>query len=816
MKKQKRTVKWYLIRYLYLIFLLTIFVVGIVAGLFYYYSNELPPLSDLHHYDMKVGSEVYDRNNELIHVFAFEHRRLARLHEIPDHLIETLLAVEDTNFYNHWGMDQMSLVRALYVDLKHRRFSQGGSTITQQLARNLFLSLDKQIPRKIKELMLAIRIEKNFSKDEILEMYLNKVYFGAGMYGIEAASQRFFGKEAKDLTIEESALLVGLIQLPNAYSPIYHPERAYRRRNIVLNRMHNVGVISDSQYVHARQDTIRLYSPRGDRGAADYFIEYIRRYLEPKYGTNRLFAGGMKIYTTLDMELQQHADSVLNRSLIDFENRNDYEVKYEDFPADTVNIKTEYVQGGVFTIEPETGYVRAMIGGRNFNHSKLNRMTQSRRQAGSAFKPILYTAALNEGFTPATVIKDEPVSYIQSDTLFWNPKNYSRRYYGYTRMREAVTYSRNVYAAKLIYDIGARRVIEFARRFGLTTPLYNVYSIAIGTNEVIPMELISAFTTFANNGERAQPIFIRRVEDDDGQVLESAEIERIRVVNDQVAYLMTSMLQSVIEEGTGAGVRWRGYRLEGAGKTGTTDGYRDAWFIGFNKQLVTGVWVGFDDNTSLGQGQSGATAALPAWPSIMQKAIELDSPKNSKGEPIIDGTRYQFTRPDNIVTVRISKETGLLPKTSFEETMEEYFIVGTQPTPLSDSLAYNFYPSMFRENPRDSLVIDLGGRRYTWPDSVEYYATYPDTSRPDSVVWEAKPLPKPIDLRGALIYKDKQIVERDSTMLVNKPDSLFHDKRSEDYNQSLYYQLMMQEEEEKDTLRQIFGDDFIDYDLDDD
>ena len=725
--------KKYFYKYLLIMVMLVVFFAGVGFGLFKYYSRELPPLSELQRFDMKVGSEVYDRNNNLIHIFSVEKRKLTKLDELPYYLTNGLLAVEDNGFYNHWGMDLKGFMRAIAVDVMKGSFSQGASTITQQLARNMFLSLDKQIPRKIKELLLAIQIEQNYSKDEILEFYFNKSPFGPGLYGVEIAANRYFNKDAKDVTIAEAALLIGMPQLPSGYYPFRYYERALRRRNLVLNRMLDKDIITPAEYGEAVNSEIELYYSKVNKSADDYFVEHIRKQLEKKYGTTQLFAGGLKIYTTLDIELQQYADSILNYNLTKFENKNNYKVKFGDFPADTTDIVTEYVQGGVFSIEPESGYVRVMIGGRNFNHSKLNRMVQCYRPPGSSFKPIVYTTALQNGYTPATIIQDEPVSFIQSDTLFWSPKNYSNKTFGYTRMRMGLKKSRNIYSAKMTYDIGPKKIVQNAKRFGISTPLYPVYSLAVGSNEVRPYELISAYTTFPNGGERVKPIFIRRVEDSRGNILQSAEIEKIRVIDEKTAYLMANLMQSVVDEGTGVGIRWRGYKWNAAGKTGTTDDCRDAWFIGYNKKLVTGIWVGFDDNRSLGNAQSGASAALPSWPYIMKKAIEIDSPKDKNGNPIIDGSIYNFERPEGIITETISKETGLLPKYSYEETIDEIFINGTQPTPLSDSLNYNFFPTTFRENERDSLVIDLGGRPYKWTDGARKYRTIINFAKRDSL-----------------------------------------------------------------------------------
>ena len=761
------------LRYLFIFWVITIFFVGAVSGLFYWYGKELPPLSEVKRFDMNVGSEVYDRYDNPIHTFSIERRKLTNINEMPIYLIKGLLAVEDKNFYNHWGMDLYGLSRAIIKDIAHRKFAQGASTITQQLARNMFLSLDKQLPRKIKELLLSVQIERHFSKDEIMEFYLNKAPFGPGLYGIEVASQKYFDKPAKDISIPEAALLIGMPQLPSGYYPYRHPKRALKRRNIVLKRMVGQKVITQRQYKEAIAKGIELKSPKADFQSADYFIEHVRKIVTKRYGSKRLFTGGLKIYTAIDMNLQAYADTILNQKLTKFEEKNDYEVKYADFPADTTDIVTDYVQGGVFSIEPETGYVRVMIGGRNFNHSKLNRMTQAKRQPGSSFKPILYTTALDNGYTTSTIIQDEPIDFIQSDTLFWVPHNYSSKNFGFTRMRDALKHSRNIYAVKMIYDLKPYLVRDYARRFGLTTNVPAFYSIAIGTAEVIPYQLISAYTTFPNNGERVNPIFIRRIEDDKGNVLYVAKHEKIRVVDEKVNFLMRSMMQTVVAHGTGVAVRWQAhcnYKWTAAGKTGTTDDFKDAWFIGYNRKLVTGIWVGFDDNRTLGKRQSGATAALPVWPYIMKKAIELDSPKDNKGRYIINGSEYQFNKaPNGIVKVKISKSTGLLPANPYEETMDEYFIDGSQPTPFSDSLKYNFYPTMYKLNEQDSLIYDLGGVRYIFPDTLEYEKVFPDTLNPDKFEMQAKHYPQGIDLRGAVIIKKHKYVMRSDSLLINMP-----------------------------------------------
>ncbi len=720
--------KKYVYRLLVAFFLICLFGLSAAAGVFYYFKDEIPPLSELKNYDMKTGSEVYDINNNLIYTFAVEKRQLVRLNEIPQYAIDALIATEDKDFRKHWGVDLRSNIRAIIIDVLRGSLDQGASTITQQLSRNLFLTYERSFIRKIKEIMISVPIERMYSKDEILEMYFNKVPFGPGIYGIATASRIYFNKTPKELTIAQAALIVGITQYPSGHYPKKHPESAVRRRNIVLKRMFIENKITKEQYEEAKNEELVLYEHREKRAADDYFVEHIRRPLEKKYGTTRLFTGGLKIYTTLDIDLQQYSDSVLNEHLSAFEEKNEFEFKYSDFPADTLDITTPYVQGAVLVMDAETGYVYTMIGGRSFNHSKFNRMTQAKRQPGSAFKPILYSSALENGYTLATVIKDEPIVYIESDTLFYKPNNYSRAFYGYTRMRDALKNSRNIYAIKMITDLGPRKVSRLAKRFGLTTRIAPIYSLAIGTEVVIPLELISGYSTFPNGGERVNPVFIRRIEDVDGKILEQAAPERIRVMDEKVAYLMLTQMKSVVEEGTAQGIRWRGYRWPAAGKTGTTDDFRDAWFIGYNKRYICGIWVGFDDNTPLGKKNSGATAALPPWPYIMRRKLEMDAPLNSKGKPIIDSSELEFHKPNGIIQVEISKKTGFLPQSEHDDTIMEYFIAGTEPNPLSDSLAYNFYPTMYRENDKDTLIFDLGG---VLPDSI-----LADTLRLDSLLFK--------------------------------------------------------------------------------
>ncbi|HOD53260.1 MAG TPA: PBP1A family penicillin-binding protein [Candidatus Cloacimonadota bacterium] len=683
MKKQ-------IFKYIKIFLGISIFVTGMLSGLFFFYSRELPPMAEVQSYQVNSGSEVYDCKGKLIHIFAVENRKLTTFDNLPPHLISALLVIEDMNFYNHWGIDIYGLFRAIIVDIITWDFAQGGSTITQQLARNMFLNLDKQLPRKIKEAMLAVLIERNFTKEEILEIYFNKIYFGGGIYGIETAAYRYFGKTTKDLTIGEAALLVGMIQRPNYYSPVKKPDKSIQRRNFVLSKLYENGYLTSIQYENALNEKLTLNQHRFVTNSnSNYFIDYIRIRLERKYGTEQVFNGGLKIYTTLDNELQLFADSTLNEHLSSMELNRNYKEKYKDFPPTVSNIKANYIQGGVFAIDPETGYVKVMIGGRNFRHSKFNRMTQAKRQAGSAFKPLLYTAAVEKGYTPATIINDAPVTFMKEGQVYWEPKNYEKNYYGNVTLRNALKKSMNVSAAKLIYDVGPQNVVKIAENFGLTTPIPPFMSLSVGSCEVIPYELISSFSIYASGGERVTPIFYTKVTDHKGKVLEENKPDKVKVLDPKVAWIMTDLMKTVVNHGTAFPIRSWGFTYPCAGKTGTTDDYRDAWFIGYTPKLVLGVWTGFDNNQPMGSGMTGATATLPVWIPIAKKAVY----EQLKAGEDVDA---DFVKPEGIVEANVSSVTGFLAKNSYGPVIKEYFIKGTEPGNYSDSLKFNYYPSRLR------------------------------------------------------------------------------------------------------------------------
>jgi penicillin-binding protein 1A len=625
-------------------------------------------------------------------MFAFEKRSMTFYQELPPYLIDALIATEDKNFYKHFGIDLQGTLRAFLINISRGGFSQGASTITQQLARELFLTKNKQLTRKIKEAMLALIIEKNFSKSEILEMYFNKIYLGGGVYGVETASMYYFKKHARELSLPEAATLAGILQIPNYLNPIKHPDRAIKRRNLVLKRMLEENKINEEQYTTAINAPLIQERAPVKNDPADYFLEYVRLQLERKYGTQMLFEGGLKIYTTIDYDLTQYADSVMNEYLTKTENDRNYTNKYADYSPTADDIDTPYLQGGMVSMQAETGEVLAMLGGRNHNHSKFNRMVLARRSPGSSIKPILYTAAVEKGYTPATIIQDAPVKVLLMSGLEWRPHNYRRdRYYGYCTLRDAIANSHNIWAVKALYDIGADNFAQMAFRFGLMSGRHANMSSALGTTEVKPIDLIASYSTFPNNGWRVKPQFIRRVEDKDGQIMEELKVEKYDVCTPEVAYIMTSLLESVVNKGSGWMAKLNGMDFPVAGKTGTTDNYKDAWFIGFNKRIVTGIWVGFDSNVSMGKNMSGGVVCAPPWSKIMLKTIinENHGVKPNKNDP-----RYRFAVPENIVKVPINPITGFLAYNE-KNAIDEIFIDGTEPKVFLDSMMYNFYPTQY-------------------------------------------------------------------------------------------------------------------------
>jgi len=759
-------------------FFLFIFVIiaGIITGGYYALIQGVPPVEEIKAYRPSKATKIYADDDTLIGEFKVEKGEYVPFNKIPEHLIRAVISIEDSRFWYHSGVDYIAIMRALIRDIKARTIREGASTITQQLAKVVFLSPERTIVRKLREVVLASRLEKKLTKEEILELYLNKIYFGHGAHGVEMASRVYFGKSVSDLTLAEAALIAGLIKAPSRYSPYNSLKRAKERQRVVLKRMVEEGYITDEQAEMAYRQPLYLSSAKYRKYRPNYFLEYIRKYLEEKYGVEMTYKGGLRVYTTLDRDMQVAAVESLKKGLRRLDKRqgfrgpighkdidperelksqekfkkialnqndilsaivirvgnsqaivkthgvvgkilrrdarwarkvidedgnvvkifNNFRLKDILKPGDIIYVRVKdakgeipiftleqepLVQGAVVAMEPSTGYVRVIVGGYDFNKSEFNRAVSARRQAGSAFKPIIYAAAMDYGFTPASLIMDEPIKYESEEYGDWEPENYEGRYYGPTRLREALIHSRNIVTVKLLEQIGVDRVIRFARKLGIKGPFPRNLTLALGSLSVSPLELTSAFAVFANGGVKMRPVVIKYILDSDGNIIENNEPRGERVISPQTAYLATSMLEDVVRYGTG----WRARALKRhvAGKTGTTNEYRDAWFIGYTPELVAGVWVGFDNSRSLGEDETGSRASAPIWVSFMKKAllkISEFSDKAQKDKP--------FPIPEGIVTAVIDPVTGMLA-TPDSGKMVEFFKEGTVPTVYSTEFYRN-------------------------------------------------------------------------------------------------------------------------------
>jgi penicillin-binding protein 1A len=510
---------------------------------------------------------------------------------------------------------------------------QGGSTITQQVTKSLLLTPEKSYARKIKEAILAYRIEKSLSKTDILSIYLNQIYLGQRSYGVEAAAQTYFNKSAADLNLAESALLAGLPKAPSAYSPIRHPDRAKRRQQYVLERMAESGYITRDEAQAALDYPLKI-APAENKNitVAPYIAEQVRQYLQTAYGNAPLYGEGLKVYTSVNLLMQGAAQRAVEAGLKAFEKRQG------------VKKGEPRVQGALVAMEPRTGYVKALVGGLRFLENQFNRATQARRQPGSAFKPIVYAAALDKAYTTSSIIIDAPIVFpSRGKQPFWEPRNFDREFEGPVTFRHALSHSRNVITVKILQDIGVGYAIKYARRLGISSPLEPNLTLALGSSGVSLLELTRAYTVFANQGMLVEPLFITKIVDRHGNVLEENKPRLSQVISAETAYLMTSLLQSVVEEGTGRGVR--ALNRPCAAKTGTTSDMRDAWFIGYTPDLITGTWVGYDIEKPLGKRETGAVAASPIWLRFMQEVLE--------------GTEIQvFPVPDGIIFRQIDADTG--------------------------------------------------------------------------------------------------------------------------------------------------------------
>jgi penicillin-binding protein 1A len=573
--------------------------IGVVGGFLYWTISDLPNIKVLEEYAPLESSRIYSSDGRVIAELYLERRTFVPHYQIPEHVKKAFVSVEDIRFYNHPGVDFIGTARALLQDIRAGGVVQGGSTITQQLARMLFLKPEKNIKRKIKEAALSVRIEQRYTKDEILGMYLNQAYFGARAYGIEAASQTFFGKSTKELNIAEAALLASMPKAPSVYSPFKNPDKARERRTVVLKQMVDHRFITKEQYKEAENVPLPT-NPHFRKYEAPYFVEALRQPLEAKYG-HELYTAGYKIYSTLDFKLQQIAEEAVKNGLASLEKR-----------------VTPGVEAALIAIELRTGHIKAMIGGSNFWKNQFNRATQAVRQPGSAFKPFVYITAIEAGMTAEDRINDSPISFggaVKGQR--WSPHNYDGKYYGSVTLKKALAKSLNCATIRLAAHVGLNNIIEMAKRLGIRSELQPYLPLAIGASDVTLADMVSAYSTFAS-GYRPGPLLYEKVLNRDGIIIEENETVGEELLSEDDADEMKILLRAVVEEGTA--VRARELNRLVYGKTGTTNDYTDAWFIGFDDRLVLGVWVGRDDHKPIGPKETGASAALPIWIEFMKKA----------------------------------------------------------------------------------------------------------------------------------------------------------------------------------------------------
>lgn len=600
----------------------------IAASLYVLIALHIPNISSLASYNPPAATIILDKDGHEIGTAYTENRRLKNFSQLPPLLPKAFVAAEDARFYQHPGVDFWSILRALIHNLQSGNRGQGGSTITQQVARALLLSPEKTYTRKIKEAILAYRIDQALSKDEILHIYLNQIYLGERSYGVGAAAETYFGKPVESLNLAQIAILAGLPQAPSSYSPLSHLKRAKIRQAYVLNRMAEDGYISPEAARKAFAMPLSIKSPPEPPPEAGYFVQYVKNYINNKYGASLLNNGGLTVYTTLDMGLQQAAADTLRRGLSQLAIRQQTPI----YPP----------QAALVSIEVKTGKVRALMGGDNFQTSQFDRATQAKRQPGSAFKPVIFAAALESKFTPNTLINDAPIEYKDKNGNIWNPQNFSGKYFGPTTIRNGLVHSRNIVAIKLLQAVGIKKAIDLAKEMGIESKLAPNLSLALGSSEVSLLELTNAYTVFANGGYFQPPQFIEKIVDRNGKILEKNHPARRRVMSKETAYQLTYMMKGVIEEGTGHAARGIKYA---AGKTGTTDHYMDAWFIGYTPDLAAGVWVGHDQYKSLGPNETGGRAAAPIWKSFMKKAKSY-SPT------------HDFVPPPGISFIPIARQSG--------------------------------------------------------------------------------------------------------------------------------------------------------------
>lgn len=648
-------------------------------------GSRCPSVEGLGGYDPDQASKVYAADGRLITDLGLERRTVVPLDEMSPAVVAAFLATEDKRFYSHHGIDWIRFVGAVKNNILAGGVREGFSSITMQLAGNLFPEdinrRDRSIKRKVREMRVARQIEKKYSKDKILELYLNQINLGNRAYGVEAASQRYFGKSVREVNVAEAAMLAALPKAPTRYNPRRNPRRAVLRRNSIINGLRDDGYLTAEETERWKSYPLLLSSRSDYSGVAEYFVEYVRQQLDARFGSD-LYDKGYRIYTTLDLDMQQAAERALETqleaiedgSLGEFDHRtySDY-LEQRDNGSGVEGGNSPYLQGLMLTLEAKTGYIRAMVGGRDFEDSKFNRVTQAHRQPGSTFKPFVYSAAIRAGIPLSYIMVDEPISVeMNVGEAPWEPKNFSLRYNGPMPLRRALYTSDNIIAVRLgLEEVGEQAVISEAVKFGITTPIPPFPSIFIGSADVLPIQLFAAYTTFANLGVRTTPLGILRVENREGKILWEPEVRREVVADSAHAWLITDVLRDVIRRGTGyRAVRAQGFMLPAGGKTGTTNDGNDAWFVGFTPDLVTGVWIGFDQPKRIMNRATGGRLAAPAWTAMMKEVYERrPAPK-------------PWPRPSGLTFQEIDASTGYIV-TSFCPTdvrAVESYLPGTEPT----------------------------------------------------------------------------------------------------------------------------------------
>jgi penicillin-binding protein 1A len=735
---------------------------GILSGVLFAYAGDLPQVSALDNYSPSTITRIYSANAQVIGEFATQRRVVVGYDDINPLLRQAIVATEDAEFDRHFGVNIWRIFVAASIDIIKRRREQGASTLTQQVARNLDefgLTKQKLFDRKVREMILAIQIEKRYTKKEIFAIYCNQMYLGHGAYGVEAASRLYFNKTNKQLSLEEAALIAGVFQTPERQSPYVDMKRATQRRNVVLQRMADERYITQDQADAAKaKPIVTRGQPNAPPGIAPFFVEEVRKHLEREYGAKVLYEKGLSVTTTLDPTLQDIANKAIEHGLRRYDKRhgwrrprrnvlseghtvdgfrNDrwnrpigvgdvvpavvvtapkagparlrvgpyhadlakdgyawtHKASAADLfqPGDLVEVavakiddaaltaavtldQTPIVEGALIAIENRTGQIKAMVGGWNFNRSKFNRAVQAYRQIGSTFKPIVYTAAIDRGFTPTSILVDAPVSYPAGNGQIYTPHNYDHEFQGPITLRWALEESRNVPAIKMMDTLGPKHVIEYAKRFGFSEDFPPYLPIALGAGDATLLEVTSAYTVFPNQGVRMKPFDVLSVKDRDGNLLEENRGEPSDVIRADTAYVMTNLLRGVVVRGTAIRAAEMARKWPIAGKTGTVDDNTDAWFIGFDPDITVGVWIGLDEKKSLGNAEQGSFAALPMWMEFMQAYIDQ---RPDKDQP------PQFTAPGNIVFLAVDKSNGAILPPETPGAINEAFISGTQPGGMS-------------------------------------------------------------------------------------------------------------------------------------